>query len=56
LDKGTEKATFTINSVGENLIAMTLPDGSAIAKPGKKKKKAVKPALKKAPLKKAKKA
>jgi len=25
LDKGTEKATFTINSVGENLIAMTLP-------------------------------
>lgn len=59
LDKGAEKATFAINSVGENLIAMTLPDGSADAKPGKKKKKkktAVRRALKKAPLKKTKKA
>src|SRR5439155_18938021 len=25
LDKGSEKWTFTINSVGENLVAMTLP-------------------------------
>lgn len=38
LDKGSEKATFTINSVGENLVAMTLPDGSVVAKPGKKMK------------------
>jgi hypothetical protein len=25
LDRGSEKGTFTINSVGENLVAMTLP-------------------------------
>jgi hypothetical protein len=25
LDKGTERGSFTINSVGENLVAMTLP-------------------------------
>jgi hypothetical protein len=63
LDKGAEKATFTINSVGENLIAMTLPDGSAGGKPGKKKKKKKKKVKKTAraaariaPLKKAKKA
>jgi hypothetical protein len=62
LDKGAEKATFTINSVGENLIAMTLPDGSAGGKPGKKKKKkkkvkkAARAAARVAPLKKAKKA
>jgi hypothetical protein len=55
LDKGAVKATFTINSVGENLVAMTLPDGSAPAKPSKKKS-AAKPSAKKAPLKKAKKA
>jgi hypothetical protein len=33
LDRGTEKASFVINSVGENLVAMTLPDGAPIAKP-----------------------
>ncbi len=55
LDRGTEKATFAINSVGENLVAMALPDGTSAARPGKKKK-AAKPAAKKAPLKKAKKA
>jgi hypothetical protein len=38
LDKGAEKATFCINSVGENLVAMTLPDGTAGSKAGKKKK------------------
>ncbi len=54
LDKGAEKATFTINSVGENLVAMTLPDGSSAAKPPKKRKPA-RSAAKKAPLKKAKK-
>lgn len=54
LDKGTEKATFTINSVGENLVAMTLPDGTTSGKPAKKK--VVKSVVKKAPVKKAKKA
>jgi hypothetical protein len=37
LDRGSEKATFCINSVGENLVAMTLPDGAAPAKASKKK-------------------
>jgi hypothetical protein len=37
LDRGTEKGTFVINSVGENLVAMTLPDGGAPKKPAKKK-------------------
>ena len=54
LDKGSEKATFTINSVGENLVAMTLPDGSAVTKAGKKK--GTKSVPKKAGTKKAKKA
>ena len=36
LDKGSEKATFTINSVGENLVAMTLPgDSTNSAKEGR---------------------
>jgi hypothetical protein len=39
LDKGAEKATFAINTVGENLIAMTLPgEGKAVGKPGKARK------------------
>lgn len=44
LDRGPEKGTFVINSVGENLVAMTLPDGSV----GKKtpKKRPVRPARK----------
>jgi hypothetical protein len=37
LDRGAEKGTFVINSVGENLVAMTLPDGGAPRKPAKKK-------------------
>jgi hypothetical protein len=48
LDSGSEKGRFTINTVGENLVAMTLPgqaDGSAKGK-GKKPKKPKKPAKK----------
>ena len=52
LDRGAEKGTYSINSVGENLVAMTLPDGTAAAKSGKKKKGA-KPAAKRAVAKKA---
>jgi hypothetical protein len=37
LDRGSEKGTFIINSVGENLVAMTLPDGGTPKKSGKKK-------------------
>jgi hypothetical protein len=37
LDKGDELGTFCINTVGENLVAMTLPgDGSSLPKRGKK--------------------
>jgi len=45
LDKGAEKATFSINSVGENLVAMTLPgDGTSKSnKPHKKASKKVAP-------------
>ncbi|MGO9012527.1 MAG: hypothetical protein ACLQPN_20720 [Bryobacteraceae bacterium] len=50
LDRGSEKATFTLNSVGENLVAMTLPGtGNAAIRP----KRAKKGAGKKAPTKKA---
>jgi hypothetical protein len=54
LDRGAEKGTFTINTVGENLVAMTLPDVAANAKSAKKR-----PAKKTAnsgPVRKAKKA
>jgi hypothetical protein len=37
LDRGAEKGTFTINTVGENLVAMTLPDTTANVKPAKKR-------------------
>jgi hypothetical protein len=30
LDRGSEKGTFTINSVGENLVAMTLPGNGSM--------------------------
>ena len=56
LDKGSEKATFVLNTVGENLVAMTLPgDGKAAPKPGKPRKveKTKKAAPKKAVAKKA---
>jgi hypothetical protein len=45
LDSGTEAGKFAINTVGENLVAMTLPESNAIpkpnarAKPGTKNKK-----------------
>src|SRR5262249_54251804 len=39
LDKGSERGTFTINSVGENLVAMTLPgDGTTNFKPQQRKR------------------
>ena len=55
LDKGSEKATFALNTVGENLVAMTLPgDGKAAPKPGKPRKaEKAKKAAKKVPAKKA---
>lgn len=37
LDRGPEKGTFIINTVGENLVAMTLPDGTANLKTGRKR-------------------
>jgi hypothetical protein len=42
LDKGTDKGTFVLNTVGENLVAMTLPDGSPVKKKAVKKKAAKK--------------
>ena len=54
LDKGSEKATFAINTVGENLVAMTLPGDGKIAPKSGKPRKAGK--VKKAPRKKASKA
>jgi hypothetical protein len=57
LDRGSEKATFTINSVGENLIAMTLPgEGKNDARPMRSSRKVGKkaaPAPAKKPAKKA---
>jgi hypothetical protein len=56
LDKGSEKASFVLNTVGENLVAMTLPgDGKPAPKSGKPRKaeKAKKALPKKAPTKKA---
>jgi hypothetical protein len=37
LDRGQERGTFVINTVGENLVAMTLPDGTPSKKAAKKK-------------------
>ena len=37
LDRGQERGTFVINTVGENLVAMTLPDGTPPKKVAKKK-------------------
>jgi hypothetical protein len=46
LDRGPEKATFTLNSVGENLVAMTLPGtGNTVPRPKKAKKGAAKKGL-----------
>ncbi len=47
LDRGAEKATFTLNSVGENLVAMTLPGtGNSSPRPKRAKKVAAKKAQK----------
>jgi hypothetical protein len=47
MDKGTERGTYVVNTVGENLVAMALPDETRAAKlkPRRKvpKKGAVKP-------------
>jgi len=50
LDKAGERGYYKVNSVGENLVAMVLPDGSTASAPRKRtaKKKTVK---KKAPKK-----
>ncbi len=53
LDKGGERGHFKINSVGENLVAMVLPDGSASAAPKRAKKKAARKTSKKKPTRKA---
>ena len=55
LDRGDETGTFCINTVGENLVAMTLPgDGNSAAKRQKKPraKKAGAKSVKKPPAKK----
>lgn len=46
LDSGSEKGRFTINTVGENLVAMTLPGQAEGSAKGKKPKKPKKPAKK----------
>jgi hypothetical protein len=46
LDRGQERGTFVINTVGENLVAMTLPDGAPPKKAAKKAKKRAKKAKK----------
>lgn len=53
LDKGSEKGAYALNSVGENLVAMTLP-GAGNALPGRKKAKRV--GSRKVPAKRAKRA
>jgi len=39
LDSGSEAGRFAVNTVGENLVAMTLPTQSGISAKGKKPKK-----------------
>lgn len=53
LDRGSEKATFTLNSVGENLVAMTLPGTENSSPRPKKAKKVAGTPTRKAPTKKA---
>ncbi|HEV2489016.1 MAG TPA: hypothetical protein VGT03_04345 [Candidatus Acidoferrales bacterium] len=40
LDKGSERGTFALNSVGENLVAMALPGGDAVKETRLRRKKA----------------
>jgi hypothetical protein len=44
LDSGSEKGRFTINTVGENLVAMTLPGQTDASAKGSRPKKPKKPA------------
>ena len=37
LDKGSERGTFKVNTVGENLVAMSLPTSNSTASPRKAK-------------------
>jgi hypothetical protein len=46
LDGGSEAGKFAVNTVGENLVAMTLPSQSDSSAKGKKTKKPKKPAKK----------
>jgi hypothetical protein len=46
LDSGSEAGKFTINTVGENLVAMTLPGQSDSGAKGNKSHKPKKPATK----------
>jgi hypothetical protein len=46
LDSGSEAGKFTVNTVGENLVAMTLPSQSDSSVTGKKPKKPKKPTKK----------
>lgn len=39
LDKGPERGSYTINSVGENLVAMTMPSTTGKVRTAKRKKK-----------------
>ena len=47
LDSGSERGKFTINTIGENLVAMTLPGQSDNFAKGKKPKKPAKKTAKK---------
>ena len=46
LDKGSEKGTYKINTVGENLVALTLPAGASERKPKGPRKVAKRPVAK----------
>ena len=46
LDSGSERGRFTINTVGENLVAMTLPGHAEVSTAGSKTEKSKKPAKK----------
>lgn len=46
LDRSSEAGKFEVNTVGENLVAMTLPSQSDSSAKGKKPKKPKKPAKK----------
>ena len=53
LDRGDDAGTFAVNTVGENLVAMTLPGGNVESKNKKPAKKKDAPKTKQASVKKA---